>query len=83
MEKTGKWNDYIFAAILVYHLFARQWPAGGALQTVIDVMMGVSAILIILKYYILYKKKHHGAGKVSRLGIRANGKRTAIKNKRR
>lgn len=55
MGKMSRWNDIFFAVIAVAHLLTREWPTGGTIQTVVDVMLGVSAALILFKYYLEYK----------------------------
>ncbi len=52
----GKFNDVVFAALFIWHLSTRQWPTGGTMQTVLDVMLVFCAILIGFKYYTAYKK---------------------------
>lgn len=56
MSKMSKWNDIFFGIIVIGHLLTREWPMGGTLQTIVDVMLGLSAMLILLKYYLEYKK---------------------------
>ncbi|MBP2631195.1 MAG: hypothetical protein H6Q70_1823 [Firmicutes bacterium] len=57
----GKFNDIVFAAIFIWHLSTRQWPTGGTLQTVLDVMLVFCAILIGFKYYMEHKKGNEKA----------------------
>lgn len=63
MEKMnmGKFNDIVFAAIFIWHLSTRQWPTGGTMQTVLDVMLVFCAILIGFKYYTEHKKGNEQA----------------------
>ncbi|MEG6584659.1 hypothetical protein [Dendrosporobacter sp. 1207_IL3150] len=57
MNKTSKFNDILFAVIVVVHLYNRQWPWGDTLQTVLDVVFTITGALIAAKYYILASKK--------------------------
>lgn len=52
----GKFNDVVFAALFIWHLSTRQWPTGGTMQTVLDVMLVFCAVLIGFKYYMDHKK---------------------------
>lgn len=56
MGKMSRWNDIFFAVIATAHLLTRQWPTGGTLQSIVDVMLGTSAVLILFKYYMEYKR---------------------------
>lgn len=57
----GKFNDVVFAALFIWHLSTRQWPTGGTMQTVLDVMLVFCAILIGFKYYMDHKKRNEEA----------------------
>lgn len=56
MGRTSYFNDAVFAVIAAYHLATRQWPFGGTWQSVIDALLGISALLIAFKYVAMYKK---------------------------
>lgn len=56
MGKTSYFNDAVFAVVAAYHLATRQWPFGGTWQSVIDALLGISALLIAFKYVVTYKK---------------------------
>lgn len=71
MGKTSYFNDAVFAAIAAYHLATRQWPFGGVWQSVIDALLGISALLIAFKYVVTFKKggfskKNAGKGRAAR-----------------
>lgn len=57
----GKFNDVVFAALFIWHLSTRQWPTGGTMQTVLDVMLVFCAVLIGFKYYMDHKKGNEEA----------------------
>lgn len=50
-------SDVIFLAIIAFHLFTREWPVGGQLQTIMDVCLGVAFASLMAKYYAIFKKK--------------------------
>lgn len=52
MNFTGKFNDIVFMTLFVYHLATRQWPYGSAVQTVLDVTLGICFVLICFKYFV-------------------------------
>jgi len=51
-----KITDIAFAFIFGWHLLTRQWPFGNTLQSVMDVIFGISMLLILVKYFILWKR---------------------------
>jgi hypothetical protein len=53
---SDKIIDIAFAFIFGWHLLTRQWPFGNTLQSVMDVIFGISMLLILLKYFILWKR---------------------------
>lgn len=53
---SGKITDIAFAFIFGWHLLTRQWPFGNTLQSVMDVIFGISMLLILVKYFILWKR---------------------------
>ncbi len=56
MLMSDKIIDIAFAFIFGWHLLTRQWPFGDTLQSVMDVVFGISMLLILLKYFILWKR---------------------------
>lgn len=56
MLMSDKIIDIAFAFIFGWHLLTRQWPFGNTLQSVMDVIFGISMLLILLKYFILWKR---------------------------
>lgn len=50
-------SDVIFLAIIAFHLYTREWPIGGQLQTIMDVCLGVAFVSLMAKYYAIFKKK--------------------------
>ena len=46
----------IFLVIFLFHLVSRQWPYGDMFQTVLDVLLGITAILIVVKYFVVKNK---------------------------
>ena len=53
---SDKITDIAFAFIFGWHLLTRQWPFGNTLQSVMDVIFGISMLLILVKYFILWKR---------------------------
>lgn len=56
-NKSSNVNDVIFLVIFLFHLASRQWPYGDMFQTVLDVLLGITAILIVIKFFVMNKKK--------------------------
>ncbi|OPY59527.1 MAG: hypothetical protein A4E56_03165 [Pelotomaculum sp. PtaU1.Bin065] len=44
-------SDLLFLVSVVLYLFARQWPFGGTLQTVADVLIVVALVLIVVNRF--------------------------------
>ena len=55
-NKNSNVNDVIFLVIFLFHLVSRQWPYGDMFQTVLDVLLGITAILIVVKYFVVKNK---------------------------
>ena len=55
-NKNSNVNDVIFLVIFLFHLVSRQWPYGDTFQTVLDVLLGITAILIVVKYFVVKNK---------------------------
>lgn len=49
-------SDVIFLVIVAFHLFTREWPVGGQLQTIMDVCLGIAFVSLMAKYYAIFKK---------------------------
>lgn len=56
MLMSGKLTDIAFVFIFCWHLLTRQWPFGNTLQSVMDVIFGISMLLILVKYFIVWKR---------------------------
>jgi hypothetical protein len=54
---SGKLTDIAFTFIFCWHLLTRQWPFGDTLQSVMDVIFGISMLLILVKYFIVWKRE--------------------------
>jgi len=48
-KKTS--SDVFFLLFAVIYLFIRQWPYGGAMQTVVDILIVVTSLLMAVKYF--------------------------------
>ena len=55
-NKNSNVNDVIFLVIFLFYLVSRQWPYVVMFQTVLDVFLGITAILIVVKYFVVKNK---------------------------
>lgn len=85
MGKMSRWNDIFFAVIAAAHLLTREWPTGGTVQSIVDIMLGISAALIVFKYYMTYRQTGSlfGAGSADREEEQPKRAPAAKKKKRR
>ena len=50
-------SDVLFLCIIAFHVFTREWPVGGQLQTIMDVCLGVAFVSLMAKWYAIFTKK--------------------------
>lgn len=49
-------SDILFLVIVAFHLYNRDWPVGGQLQTIMDVCLGFAFVSLMVKWYAILKK---------------------------
>lgn len=49
-------SDILFLVIVAFHLYNRDWPVGGQLQTIMDVCLSFAFVSLMVKWYAILKK---------------------------